>query len=171
MHGKPLCFETNPNEDIHHPFEFRHQSGKKRIRTKMMPIAGIAKCHLKAGDDTRLGIHSTPPSSNLTGLTRACVYRIAGIDKELGMQDFSGDLSGFIQVYVARIACEDIKLGMQAFHGTPPSSNLTGLTCACVHRIAGIDKELGMQDLSGDLSGFVIKKLFFNTLAILMSVI
>ena len=73
----------------------------------MMPIAGIAKCNLKAGDDTRLGIHSTPPSSNLTGLTRACVHRIAGIDKELGMQDFSGDLSGFIQIYVVRIPCED----------------------------------------------------------------
>ena len=104
MHGKPLCFETNPNKDIHHPFEFRHQSGKKRIRTKMMPIAGIAKCNLKAGDDTRLGIHSAPPSSNLTGLTCACVYRIAGIDKELGTHDLSGDLSGFIQIYVARIA-------------------------------------------------------------------
>jgi|GEM_PF-6366699 len=67
----------------------------------MMLIAGIAKCHLKAGDDTRLGIHSAPPSSNLTGLTRACVYRIAGIDKELGTHDLSGDLSGFIQIYVA----------------------------------------------------------------------
>ena len=66
---------------------------------------------------------------------------------------------------------EGQKFGMQAFHGMPPSSNLTGLTCAYVYRIAGIDKELGMQDLSGDLSGFVIKKLFFNTLAILMSVI
>ncbi len=68
-------------------------------------------------------LHGTLPSSSLTGLTRACVHRIAGIDKELGMQDFSGDLSGFIQIYVARIA--------------------------------GIDKELGMQDLSGDLSGFI----------------
>jgi len=50
---------------------------------------------------------------------------------------------------------EGQKFGMQAFHGMPPSSNLTGLTCACVYRIAGIDKELGMQDLSGDLSGFI----------------
>ena len=96
MHGKPLCFETNPNEDIHHPFEFRHQSGKKRIRTIMMPIAGVTKYNLKAGDDIRLGIYSAPPSSNRTGLTCAYVYRIAGIDKELGMQDLSGDLSGII---------------------------------------------------------------------------
>ena len=182
MYGKFFYYETNPNEDIHHPFEFRHQSGKKRIRTKMMLIAGIAKCHLKAGDDTRLGIHSTPPSSNLTGLTCDCVYRIAGIDKELGTQDLRGDLSGFIQIYVARIAgidkelgthdlsgglsgfiqiyvariaCKDMKVGMQDFHGTPPNSNLTGLTRACVYRIAGIDKELGIQDLSGDLSGFI----------------
>ncbi len=62
----------------------------------MMLIAGIAKCNLKAGDDTRLGIHSAPPRSNLTGLTCACVYRIAGIDRELGMQGLSGDLSGII---------------------------------------------------------------------------
>ena len=117
MYGKFFYYETNPNEDIHHPFEFRHQSGKKRIRTIMMPIAGVTKYNLKAGDDTRLGIYSAPPSSNLTGLTRACVYRIAGIDKELGMQYLSGDLSGFIQIYVARIAGIDRELGTHDLSG------------------------------------------------------
>ena len=43
----------------------------------------------------RQDFHSKPPSSNLTGLTRANDYWIACIDMKFGRQYLHGDLSGF----------------------------------------------------------------------------
>jgi hypothetical protein len=43
----------------------------------------------------RQDFHSKPPSSNLTGLTRANDYWIARMDMKFDMQYLHGDLSGF----------------------------------------------------------------------------
>jgi len=57
---------------------------------------------------------------------------------KLGSQYSCGDLSGITYIYADRIASADIELKTKDFYGY-----LTGLTHACVSRIAGMNMKLG----------------------------
>jgi len=48
-----------------------------------------------------------------------------------------------------------MKFDTQDFHGTPPGTNLTGLTHTYADKIACMHMNLNTQYFHGDLSGFI----------------